>query len=409
MRSRLRLIPAEASHDAAVLIRARALRAFGDGYVAVLLPLYLTTIDYSNFQIGAVATAMLVGSALLTLFVGLVAYRLKRRRVLVYATLLMAVTGVAFSAVEQFWPLLLVAFVGTLSPSGGDVSVFLPIEQSLLPQTAPARRRTTIFARYGLVGTLVGAIGALFAGLPEILAHNSGISLETALKGMFVLYGLLGVASLFVYRGLSTGLEPENAPPAAPLGESKKTVYTLAGLFSLDSFAGGFVIQALVALWLFERFDLSVSTTGLIFFWTNMLSAFSILASAWLADRIGMIEAMVFTHVPAQIAMMLVPFMPTLPLALALLLVRAAFSHMDIAPRNSYVMAVVSSPERPAAASVTSVPRSLAAAGSPLLAGWLFGLSPFGWPFVIAGGLKLVYNGLLLGMFRKVRPPEENE
>ncbi len=404
----MRLIPSEAGHDATVLIRARAIRAFGDGYIAVLLPVYLTTLNYSSFQVGAVATATLVGSALLTLFVGFVAYRVKRRRVLTYATLLMAATGVAFASIDQFWPLLVIAFVGTLNPSGGDVSVFLPIEQSLLPQTVPPRRRTALFARYGLVGTLAGAIGALSAGLPEILARNSSlISLETALKGMFIVYAGLGVAAFLVYRGLSASLEPENAPPAAPLGKSKKTVYTLAALFSLDSFAGGFVIQALVALYLFERFELSVATTGLVFFWTNMLAAFSILASARLADRIGMVEAMVFTHAPAQIALILVPFMPTLPLALTLLLVRSAFSHMDVAPRNSYVMAVVSPEERSAAASLTSVPRSLAAAGSPLLAGWLFGLSPFGWPFVIGGGLKLVYDALLLGMFRRVRPPEE--
>jgi MFS family permease len=400
-------MPPEASHDATVLVRARAIRAFGDGYVAVLLPVYLTTLDYSSFEVGAIATSSLVGSSLLTLLVGLVAYRMKRRSVLIYATLLMAFTGIAFSTFEQFWPLLLVAFVGTLNPSGGDVSVFLPVEQSLLPQTVPARRRTAVFARYGLVGTLVGAIGALVSGFPELLSDRADIELQTAIKGMFLLYALLGAAAFLIYRSLSPGLDPEPTRARAPLVQSKKTVYKLAALFSLDSFGGGFVIQALLALYLFERFELSVTTTGLIFFWTNLLAAFSILASAWLAERIGLIETMVFTHIPAQIALMLVPFMPSLWPALALLMIRALFSHMDIAPRNSYVMAVVSPEERPAAASVTSVPRSLASAGSPLLAGYLFSLSAFGWPLLIGGGLKLAYNGLLLGMFRKVRPPEE--
>jgi MFS family permease len=408
-RRRISIMPPEASHDATVLVRARAVRAFGDGYVAILLPVYLTTLDYSSFAVGAIATSSLVGSALLTLLVGLVAYRMKRRSVLIYATLLMAFTGIAFSAFEQFWPLLLVAFVGTLNPSGGDVSVFLPVEQSLLPQTVPARKRTAVFARYGLVGTLVGAVGALASGMPELLSERVDIELQMAIKGMFLLYALLGAVAFLIYRSLSPQLEPKTTGVRAPLGQSKTTVYKLAALFSLDSFGGGFVIQALLALYLFERFELSVATTGLIFFWTNLLAAFSILASAWLAERIGLIETMVFTHIPAQIALMLVPFMPSVWLALALLLIRALFSHMDIAPRNSYVMAVVSPEERPAAASVTSVPRSLAAAGSPLLAGYLFSLSAFGWPLLIGGGLKLVYNGLLLGTFRNVRPPEERD
>ena len=401
------IMPQEASHDATVLVRARAIRAFGDGYIAVLLPVYLISLDYSSFEVGAIATSSLVGSSLLTLLVGLLAYRMKRRSVLIYATLLMAFTGIAFSTLEQFWPLLLVAFVGTLNPSGGDVSVFLPVEQSLLPQTVPVRKRTAVFARYGLVGTLVGAIGALVSGFPELLSEWVDIDLQTAIKGMFLLYALLGGVAFLIYRTLSPNLEPQTARIATPLGESRRTVYKLAAVFSLDSFGGGFVIQSLLALYLFDRFELSVATTGLIFFWTNLLAAFSILASAWLAERIGLIETMVFTHIPAQIALMLVPFMPSLWPALALLMIRALFSHMDIAPRNSYVMAVVSPAERPAAASVTSVPRSLASAGSPLLAGYLFSLSAFGWPLLIGGGLKLAYNGLLLGMFRKIRPPEE--
>ncbi len=403
------IMPPEASRDATILTYARALRAFGDGFTAVLLPVYLVSLDYSSFAVGAIATSSLIGSALLTLAVGMLAYRLKRRAVLVWSTGLMAATGVAFSAFDQFWPLMIIAFIGTLNPSGGDVSVFLPVEQSLLPQTAPARKRTAIFARYGLVGTLMLAVGALFAGVPDLLARWFGMSLHTAMQGMFILYGLLGVAAFLVYQRLSPNLEPANAPPPAPLGESKKTVYKLAALFSLDSFGGGFAIQALLALYLYDKFELSVATTGLIFFWTNLLSAFSMLASAWLADRIGMIETMVFTHVPAQFAIILVPFMPNVWLALGLLLFRAMFSHMDIAPRNSYVMAVVSPQERPAAASITTVPKSLASSISPLIAGYLYAISPFAWPLLISGVLKLTYNGLLLAMFRNVRPPEEQE
>lgn len=402
-------MPPEASRDATILTYARALRAFGDGFTAVLLPVYLVSLDYSSFAVGAIATTSLIGSALLTLAVGLLAYRLKRRAVLVWSTGLMAATGIAFSMFDQFWPLMIIAFVGTLNPSGGDVSVFLPIEQSLLPQTTPPRKRTTVFARYGLVGTLMVAVGSLFAGTPDLIAGWTGVSLKTAIQGMFVLYGLLGVAAFLVYQQLSPDLEPADAPPPAPLGQSKKMVYKLAALFSIDAFGGGFAIQALLALYLYDKFDLSIATTGLIFFWTSLVSAFSILASAWLADRIGMIETMAFTHIPAQIAVILVPFMPNVWLALGLLLVRALFSHMDIAPRNSYVMAVVTPEERPAAASITTVPRSMASSISPLIAGYLYSISPFAWPLIISGVLKITYNGMLLAMFRKVRPPEDLE
>lgn len=404
---RWRFLPSEATHDARVLISARAIRAFGDGFISVLLPLYLTTLGFSSLRIGAIATSTLVGSAALTLLVGLIAYRMKRRRLLLWAALLMIATGMGFAAVHGFWPLLVVAFVGTLNPSSGDVSVFLPLEQSLLPQTVTARARTGLFARYGLVASLVGACGALSAGLPAFVARNSGLSPQTTLQGMFLLYALFALIAFFLYRTLSPAIEPGEKTPDAPLRESRKIVYTLAALFSLDSFGGGFVVQSLVALWLFERFHLSVATAGTIFFWTGVLSAFSFPVAAWLAGRIGLVNTMVFTHLPSNLFLILTPFMPTLPLAVALLLARSALSQMDVPTRNSYVMAVVTPAERPATASVTSVPRSLATAASPLLAGYLFSISPFGWPLVIGGALKGIYDVLLLAMFKAVRPPEE--
>jgi predicted MFS family arabinose efflux permease len=226
---------------------------------------------------------------------------------------------------------------------------------------------------------------------------------------MFLLYAAIALVAFALYRSLSPAIEPPADKPAAPLRESKRIVYTLAALFSVDTFGSGFVVQSLLALWLFQRFDLSVATTGTIFFWTGLLSSVSYPIAAWLSRRIGLVNTMVFSHLPANIFLILVPFMPNLSLAIVLLLARSLLSQMDVPTRNSYVMAVVSPQERPAAASVTSVPRSLASAASPLLSGWLLSLSAFGWPLVIAGTLKATYDLLLLAMFKKVRPPEEME
>ena len=382
------------------------MRAFGDGFVSVLLPVYLLGLGFDGFQIGAVATATLVGSSALTLLVGFIAHRFRARPLLSSAALLMVATGVGFVLVHGFWPLLIVAFVGTLNPSSGDVSVFLPLEQSVLPLTVSAKERTALFARYSLVGSLVAAAGALFAGVADLFAARGVLSLSQTLQGMFGLYGVLAVIAMVLYNRLSSTLgEPQ--PKRAPLVESRRIVYTLAALFALDSLGGGFVVQSLLALWLFERFDLSVATAGTIFFWTGVLSAGSYLVAVRLAQRFGLVNAMVFTHLPSNVLLLLVPFMPTLPLAILLLLARSALSQMDVPTRNSYVMAIVPPEERAAAASVTSVPRSLAQGLSPLLSGYLLGLSTFGWPLVLAGALKAVYDLLMLAMFAKVRPPEE--
>jgi len=404
--ARWRWLPPETSPDAAVLVAARGVRAFADGFVSVLLPVYLLSLGLDGFQIGAVATATLVGSAALTLLIGFIAHRFRARPLLASAAVLMAATGAGFAVVHGFWPLLIVAFVGTLNPSSGDVSVFLPLEQSALSQTVSVKERTALFARYALVGSLVGAAGALCAGIPDLIASRSTIPLSQTLQGMFVLYGVLGLIALTLYKRLSPSLE-ETHETRAPLKQARRIVYTLAALFALDSLGAGFVVQSLLALWLFQRFDLSVGTAGTIFFWTGVMSAGSYLVAARLAQRIGLVNTMVFTHLPSNVLLLLVPFMPNLPLAILLLLGRSALSQMDVPTRNSYVMAVVPPAERPAAASVTSVPRSLAQGASPLLSGYLLGLSTFGWPLVIAGVLKGIYDVLLLAMFAKVRPPEE--
>ncbi len=403
----MRFLPPGASRDARVLLETRGIRAFGDGVVSVVLASYLTALGLSDARIGVVVAATLLGSAALTLAVGLRGHRIARRRLLQCVSLLMIATGLGFAAWTAFWPLLAVAAIGTMNPSSGDVSVFLPTEQALLPGTAPDSQRTALFARYSLIGALIAAVGALCAGVPEWIGHRAGASTATALRWAFIGYAGLGLIVLLRYRRLSPAVESTADAPHRALGPSRRIVYRLAALFSLDAFGGGFVITALVVLWLQKRFDLSIAVSGAVFFWAGVLSAFSALVAVRIARRIGLVRTMVFTHLPANGLLVLAAFMPTAPLAIAALLARAALSQMDVPARTSYVMAVVSPAERPAAASVTNVPRSLASALPPIAAGWMLGHSTFGWPLVIGGVIKATYDLLLLRQFRDVRPPEE--
>jgi MFS family permease len=395
-----------ASRDRRLVLSCRALRAFGDGYVSILLPVYLAERGFDTFAVGAVSTAALLGSALLTLSLGVVAHRIKRKPALLAASLIMAATGIGFATLEGFWPLLIVAFVGTLNPSGGDVSVFLPLEHTVLTQSAPASERTAVFARYAFAGSIVGAVGTLAAGVVDWLGPTLGRS--GVIDALFVLYGAVGAATFFLYGRLSPLAEAGSAAAPSALGPSRGRVYGLAALFSLDAFGGGLVLNSLLALWLYERFGLNVATTGAIFFATGLCSAASYFAAVPLARRFGLVNTMVFTHLPSNLFLALVPFAPDICWAFALLVLRSLLSQMDVPTRSSYVMAVVQPEERPAAASVTSVPRSLASAAAPLLSGWLLGLTPFGWPLVAAGTLKAVYDLLLLRSFARVRPPEES-
>jgi len=396
------------SGDSRRLLAARGVRAFGDGFVSLLLPAYLLELGWTPFQVGLMATTTLLGSGLLTLAAGLLGQRLGHRRLLLAATGLMVASGLGVASFSTFWPLMLVAFVGTLNPSGVDTSVFLPAEHALLAQGAEGKARTVAFARYSLVGSLSAAAGALAAALPAFFSRQGGLEMRTSLQGMFLLYALLGIAVAILYRGLRT--QAANTPdgePSAGLGPSRRRVYLLAALFSLDALGGGFVVQSLLALWLYQRFGLSLEAAASIFFWTGVLTAFSYLVAARIADRIGLVRTMVYTHLPSSLCLMAMPFCRELAWAIGLLLLRSALSQMDVPTRSSYVMAIVTPAERGAAASVTSVPRSLAATASPALAGYLLGLSSFGWPLVVGGALKIVYDLLLLAMFRRVHPPEE--
>ena len=402
-----RPLPAGVTPDAGRILAVRGSRAFADGFVALLLPIYLLKLGFSAFAVGAIITSTLIGSACLTLAVGVVANRYLRRRLLLAACLLMAATGAGFALSNDLWPLLVIAFVGTMNPSSGDVSVFLPLEHTALTQSIDARRRTALFARYSLVGSLMGAGGTLAAAAPELTAAWTGLAEADAMRIMFALYGAVGLASLLVYRRLSPAIERPAGTKPAPLGQSRRIVYGLAALFSIDAFGGGFLVQSILALWIYQHFDLSVGVTASILFWSSICAAISQLVAVPVAARFGLINTMVFTHLPSNIFMMLVPFAPNLEVAIALLLARGALSQMDVPTRSSYVMAVVTPEERPAAASLTAVPRSFAAAAGPLIAGYLLTLSTFGWPQIVGGALKTIYDVLLLINFRRVRPPEE--
>jgi MFS family permease len=385
---------------------ARALRDFGDGFVAVLLPVYLTAMGMGPLEIGVVATASLFGSALMTLAIGLYGARIDQRRLLMAASVLMVATGIAFALSSSYATVLAIAFLGTINPSAGSVSIFVPLEHTVLSRMTADQDRTRMFARYSLVGAMAAAFGALASGSPELLA-KTGITQAAALKSMFVLYAALGLAGAWAYAQIPPDTTPHAEKPIAALGPSKRIVYTLAALFSIDSFAGGLAVQSLLALWLFNRFGMSLPAAGLFFFWTGFLAAFSFPVAAWLSKKIGLVNTMVYTHIPSSLCLIGAALSPRLDVALGLLLVRSALSQMDVPARSSYVMAVVTPPERPAAASVTSVPRSLAAASSPAIAGAMFAAGHLAWPLVICGVLKIAYDLALLWTFRHVKPPEE--
>jgi MFS family permease len=375
--------------------------------VSILLPAYLLRLGYSPFEVGVLATATLLGSAMLTLLTGVATARYGYRRPLLAAAGLMILTGLAFGELQAFWPLLLVGFVGTLNPSSGDASVFLPLEQSLLAHSVAAEDRTKLFAYYSLAGSLMGAIGALVASVPDLATEWLGVTSIRAIQAMFFVYAAIGLVTAAIYHRISDLDHGGKHEATGALGPSRSIVYRLTVLFSVDAFGGGFFVQSILALWLLQKFGLSVPVAANIFFGANLLAAASYLAAVPIARRIGLVNTMVFTHLPSNLCLVLIPFVPNLSGVIALLMVRSLLSQMDVPTRTSYVMAVVTPAERPAAASLTSVPRSLAAAASPLIAGYLITVSSFGWPLLIGGALKIVYDLALLAMFRHIRPPEE--
>jgi MFS family permease len=390
-----------------IVVGSRALRGFADGLVSVLLAGYLTRLGFAPLEVGAIVSATLLGSAALTILVGVASPRLEGRRVLLLASVLMLATGLGFAGLQAFWPLLVVALLGTLNPSSGDVSVFLPAEQALLADASSATDRPRVFAWYNVAGALAGALGALASAAPAAFARRSGIDVLDAERSAFLFYGAIGVGVAALYWRLPRPKRPGPSAFAPPLARSRRVVLHLAALFSLDSFGGGFVVQSVLVLWLHRRFGLSVESTGAIFFAAGLVSALSQLVSPRVAARLGLVRTMVYTHLPASVLLIAAGVVPSAGAAVGLLLLRAALSQMDVPARQSYVMALVPAEERAAAASFTNVPRSLAAALPPFLTGLMLERSSFGWPLVCAGAIKATYDLLLLAQFRAVHPPEQ--
>jgi len=388
-----------------LLYAARAARGFGDGFAVIILPAYLAEIGFNALQIGIVATAALLGTSAATLLIGHLGARHDLRNLLLIGAALMIGSGLAFPNAQHVVLIAAIAFFGTMNPSTGDLGMLVPLEHAMIARSVEDRERTSAFARYSLIGALATAAGALAAAAPDLLG-TVGIGKLTALRLLFYAYAVLGVVSALLYTRLPHAEMKAQAPQAA-LGPSRGIVYKMAALFSIDSFAGGFAVQSLIALWLFERFDLSLTATSVFFFWSNTLAAFSFPVAARLAKRFGLVNTMVFTHIPSSLCLIVAAFVPNLTIVLALLLVRAALSQMDVPTRTSYVMAVVTPEERPAAASVTAVPRTLTSAISPTIAGALLSATVTGVPLVICGALKIAYDVALLYSFRHIKPPEE--
>jgi MFS family permease len=391
-----------------LLYAARAVRGFGDGFAAIILPAYLIEIGLDSLEIGVVATSALLGSAVLTLAIGVLAPRFQIRTLLLLCAGLMVLTGIALPSFQQVSFIVAIAFIGTINPTIGDIGIHIPLEQAVLADKEPDQTRTRMFSRYSLVGALSIAAGSLASGLPDF-AVSAGTAKITAMQIMFYVYALLGLIGggfywLLPHTLIGNGDQPE---PTA-LGPSRRRVYKLAALFSLDSFAGGFTVQSLLALWLFKRFDLSLAAAGTFFFWANLLAAFSYPVAAHFAKRFGLVNTMVFTHIPSSICLILAALSSNLALVMALLLLRSALSQMDVPTRTSYVMAVVRPTERTAAASITAVPRSLASAISPAISGALIASSFINLPLLLCAVLKIAYDLTLLASFQHIRPPEEN-
>ncbi len=376
------------------LVAARAIRAFADGFVSVLLARYLIHLGLRPFQVGVIVTATLLGSAALTLWAGLRLGRWDPRVILLASCALMALTGVAFATVTRYGPLIVVAFVGTLNPSGGDVSLFLPTEQAVLADLTEVRERPQRFAVYNVAAAFAVAAGALASPLPDRIAHWRGWDVTATERASFLVYVLAAAGAAAVYRGVRA---PERDRAVRHgLHSSRGIVVRLSALFALDSAGGGFAVTSLLVLYLERRFGLSAGAMGAVLAAAGALTAFSQLVSARLAGRIGLVRTMVFTHLPANIFLVLAGIVPSAPVAIVFLLLRASLSQMDVPVRQALVMRLVEPDERAAAASVTNVPRSLATAMTPALGGFLLGRSAFGWPLVIGGTMKAAYDLMLL-------------
>lgn len=399
------------SLDGKKLLVTRILRTFAYGYLATALGVYLDRLGLSPTEIGLVFTAAIAGSAIMTVFWSLMADRYGRRRTVATMAVLMAAGGIVFALTSSFAVLVLAAFTGTISATSSEVGVFQTVEQAILPQTAPDEKRTWLFSIYNTIANLAGAVGSLFAASVGFFA-SLGLAGADAYRPLFVLYAVVGVLNFFIFLTLSDRVElaqVEGQRRFIGIHRSGGTVAKLSALFGIDSFAGGLVVQSIVSYWFYLRWGLAISDLAVIFFWVGIVSGLSLLAAGWLAQRIGLLNTMVFTHLPSNVLLMLVPLAPSPALAVAAFLLRMSVSQMDVPTRQSYTMAVVDPEERIATAGITNVARTTASAISPTISGLAFSAAALSAPFFIAGGLKILYDGLIYLTFRNVHPPEEAE
>lgn len=413
--------------DGRLLLAAKMVRTFAYGFLSVILAIYLKLIGYDEFLIGLILTTTLLNSVVFTLVASLYADKIGRRKFLLLYAALMSVSGFIFAASENYFALIIATFVGTINITGAETGAFLTIEQAILPQTLKnTRKRNTVFAIYNMAGTFAMAAGVLLSGLPTVLQQHLQhfdivLNQVGSIKLLFVLYGVLGIVLVGIYLLLSQKIEIRNNQEKQKVEsiqltkissltpKSRSIVMRLSGLFAVDSFAGGFMIQSIVSFWFFARFGADLITLSYIFSASAVLTAFSFMAAAKIADRIGLINTMVFTHIPANIFIIAVAFAPTLPIAVVLYLLRMALSQMDVPTRQSYIVAVVREDERTASAGITNISRNVTQAISPSLTGILINSLSLAAPFVIGGALKVVYDVALFINFRNVKPPEEKE
>jgi MFS family permease len=400
--------------DGWLLFVTRFVRLFAYGSLSVILVFYLVGLGLTEPQAGLVLTLTLVGDVVVSLYLTTRADRIGRRRILIVGSLLMAAAGLAFACTSNLFFLILAGTIGVISPSGHEVGPFLSIEQAALSHLVPAASRTEVFAWYTLVGSVATATGALFGGLLTQMLQQGFVLPVASYRAVVLVYATLGIVLTFLFTRLSVFIEVNSSDDIREktrffgIARSRSIVLKLASLFALDSFGGGFVVQSFAAYWFFLRFGVEPKILGAIFFWANLFAGASALLASRLASRIGLVRTMVFTHLPSNVLLILVPLMPTLPLAVLVLLLRFSISQMDVPVRQSYTMAVVPAEERSAAGGVTGVARTTGAALSPLFAGFLFARSSLiSTPFFIAGTLKIAYDLLLYRSFRRLRPPEE--
>jgi MFS family permease len=415
------------TRDGRLLLAAKMVRTFAYGFLSVILAIYLKLIGFDEFLIGLILTTTLLNSVIFTLVASFYADKIGRRKFLLLYAGLMSVSGFIFAVSENYFTLIIAAFIGTINITGAETGAFLTIEQAILPQTLKnVRKRNTVFAIYNMAGTFAMAAGVLLSGLPAVLqqqlqSFNIVLNQIGSIKLLFVLYGVLGVVLIGIYLLLSQKIEvrdnqekqtdePTQLTKMSSLTpKSRSIVMRLSCLFAVDSFAGGFMIQSIVSFWFFTRFGADLTTLSYIFSISGVLTAFSFMAAAKIADRIGLINTMVFTHIPANILIIAVAFAPTLQIAVVLYLLRMALSQMDVPTRQSYIVAVVREDERTASAGITNISRNVTQAISPSLIGILVNSLSLAAPFVIGGALKVVYDVALFLNFRNVKPPEEIE